>query len=80
MAAALETMELKTPVKAAKVASKKDVAEDPFVVDDRKLSVSPKSISEEQVDDFEELRKKYVGDVDLPESMYPFRVQVLVAQ
>jgi len=74
MAAALETMELKTPVKAAKATSK-NVAEDPFVVDDRKLSVSPKSISEEQADDFEELRKKYVGDVDLPESQEPLLIE-----
>jgi len=73
MAVALETMELKTHVKAAKVESKKDVAEDPFVVDNRKLSASPKSISEEQVDDFEELRKKYVGDV--PESQEPLLIE-----
>lgn len=70
MASALESMELKTPVKAAKVASKKDVSEDPFVVDDRQLSVSPKSEKEDEAEDFEELRKKYVGEVDLPESKY----------
>ncbi|KLO19851.1 ribonucleotide reductase small subunit [Schizopora paradoxa] len=75
VASALESMELKTPVKPTNVASKKDVAEDPFVVDDREQSDSPKSLKDEEDSEFEELRKKYVGEVDLPESQEPLLVE-----
>jgi ribonucleoside-diphosphate reductase subunit M2 len=36
------------------------------LIDDRKRSVSPDSQDAE--DDLEELRKKFVGEIDLPES------------
>ncbi len=66
-------MELKIPVKTVKVASKKDVAEDPFVVDDRKLSASPKSISNEQGRRLREAPQEVRrGKFDLPESTYFF--------
>ena len=60
VAAAIEAMELKTPTKV----SKKSL--DPFIIDDKELSHSPKSVTDEE--DMVELRKRFVGDIDLPES------------
>ena len=58
VAAAIEAMELKTPTKV----SKKSL--DPFIIDDKELSHSPKSVTDEE--DMVELRKRFVGDIDLP--------------
>ena len=59
-AAALESFSLDSPLKKAVK-----------VIDDERLPESPKSITEEEEthDRLSELRKKFVGDVDLPESM-----------
>lgn len=58
-------MELKTPTKH----SKKPVVE-PFVIDDRQRSVSPKSQEEEEEEAAQDRRRRYVGDVDLPEGQW----------
>ncbi|KAG1753928.1 ribonucleotide reductase small subunit [Suillus paluster] len=72
-AAALASFSLDSPVKP----SKKDTSEEDTlpVIDDRKRSVSPDSENAEapeleDQDDLEELRKKFVGEVDLPESQW----------
>ena len=55
------------------------------LIDDERRSVSPDTIDAssepaEQVDDLEDLRKKFVGELDLPESTYPgFHVHILHA-
>lgn len=55
-------MALKTP-------SKSETKIEPLVlVDDRKKSQSPDTVSETSADDVEEYRKRFVGEVDLPES------------
>ena len=46
------------------------------LIDDERRSVSPDTVDAdsepaEEVDDLEELRKKFVGELDLPESTYP---------
>lgn len=68
-------MSLATPTKAKKAINTSD---DPFV-DDRQLSTSPTSTKEETETDVEEqetsldqLRTRYVGDVDLPEGSLKF--------
>ncbi|KAF7983881.1 hypothetical protein HWV62_18228 [Athelia sp. TMB] len=70
-AAALEAFSFATPTKAGKMAPI-------HLIDDEKLPVSPDTLpatsehaDEEEVDDLEELRKKFVGDVNLPESEEP---------
>lgn len=74
MAAQLEKFSFITPTKP----SKKD-EDDSFPVvllDDKQRSVSPDTIgdasepAEEAEDDLEELRKKFVGEIDLPESEF----------
>ncbi len=67
-AAALESFSLDSPLKKAVK-----------IIDDERLPESPKSITEgeEAYDRLSELRKKFVGEVDLPERMSyynPFRV------
>jgi hypothetical protein len=57
-AAAFANISLETPTKVAKK-----------LFDDAKLPESPKSVTEEQLDDLTKLRRQYVGEVDLPESM-----------
>ncbi|KAF8351563.1 ribonucleotide reductase small subunit [Amanita rubescens] len=61
-AAALESFSLDSPLKKAVK-----------VIDDERLPESPKSITEDEEthDRLSELRKKFVGDVDLPESAEP---------
>ncbi|PAV21192.1 ribonucleotide reductase small subunit [Pyrrhoderma noxium] len=64
VAAALECMDLKTPTKKV----------EPFILDDRQKSYSPESDEEEQEEqssEIEEYRKRYVGDIDLPEDQEP---------
>lgn len=59
-------MDLKTPTKKV----------EPFILDDRQKSYSPESDEEEQEEqssEVEEYRKRYVGDVDLPEGVYKSR-------
>ncbi|KAF7967575.1 hypothetical protein HWV62_33731 [Athelia sp. TMB] len=70
-AAALEAFSFATPTKAGKMAPI-------HLIDDEKLPVSPDTLpatsehaDEEEADDLEELRKKFVGDVNLPESEEP---------
>lgn len=58
-------MELKTPTKPSKTSKK---SSDPFLVDDKEQSLSPKSVTDEE--DFAELRKRFVGDVELPEGAF----------
>ena len=57
-AAAFANITLETPTKVPKK-----------LFDDAKLPESPKSVTEEQVDDLTRLRRQFVGEVDLPESM-----------
>jgi len=57
-AAALANIKLESPVKK--------------VIDDSKRSVSPESVVDER-EALAELRKKYVGEVDLPESTLCFQ-------
>ena len=66
LAATIEAMELKTPVKQKPSTAAKTV-DDPFLIDDKQKSLSPKSLTEEQEPE-EDLRNLYVGEVDLPES------------
>lgn len=55
-------MGLTTPTKPSRKAAKD-------LFDDRELSNSPKSVEEEEEEEpVEEWRKRFVGDVDLPES------------
>ena len=59
-------MDLKTPTKKV----------EPFILDGRQKSYSPESDEEEQEEhssEVEEYRKRYVGDVDLPEGVYTSR-------
>ena len=59
-------MDLKTPTKKV----------EPFILDDRQKSYSPESDEEEQEEqssEVEKYRKRYVGDVDLPEGVYTSR-------
>ncbi|KAF8165460.1 ribonucleotide reductase small subunit [Crassisporium funariophilum] len=62
-AAALAAFSFDSPVKA----SKKPVQ----LIDDERLPESPASIAEEPVDPLVSLRRRYVGEVDLPESEEP---------
>ncbi|KAH7916210.1 ferritin-like superfamily, partial [Hygrophoropsis aurantiaca] len=71
-AAAIAAFSLTTPTKVSKK------AQSPVLVDDKRRSVSPDSLEDEQSesdeepeDDLEVLRKKFVGEVDLPESEEP---------
>lgn len=71
-AAALEAFSLVSPSKP----SHKDMDALP-VIDDRKRSVSPDSekaegAEVEEEEDLDELRKKFVGEVDLPESQLAY--------
>jgi ribonucleoside-diphosphate reductase subunit M2 len=63
-AAALANISLDSPTKPTH-----DDDTLPVLIDDRKRSVSPDSQDAE--DDLEELRKKFVGEIDLPESEEP---------
>ncbi|KAG7097079.1 Ribonucleotide-diphosphate reductase (RNR), small subunit [Marasmius oreades] len=69
-AAALQAFSLETPTKKS---TKKDVP----LIDDKRRSTSPltgedSDVEEEvEVDDLDELRKRFVGDVELPESEEP---------
>ena len=64
----MENMALKTP-------SKNETKIEPLVlVDDRKKSQSPETDSEASEEDVEEYRKRFVGEVDLPESEWLFRL------
>lgn len=65
-------MELKTPTKPSKTSKK---SSDPFLVDDKEQSLSPKSVTDEE--DFAELRKRFVGDVELPESAFHITTSIL---
>ena len=56
-AAAFANITLESPTKVAKK-----------LFDDAKLPESPKSVTDEQVDDLTRLRRQFVGEVDLPES------------
>ncbi|KAG2135937.1 ferritin-like superfamily, partial [Suillus bovinus] len=64
-AAALANISLDSPTKPS--ADDEDTL--PVLIDDRKRSVSPDSQDAE--DELEELRKKFVGEIDLPESEEP---------
>ncbi|KAG0709523.1 ribonucleotide reductase small subunit [Suillus ampliporus] len=73
-AAAMAAFSLDSPTKP----SRKDTSNQDTlpIIDDRKRSVSPDSekaeaLEVEDEDDLEELRKKFVGEVDLPESEEP---------
>ncbi|EJD01448.1 ribonucleotide reductase small subunit [Fomitiporia mediterranea MF3/22] len=68
VAASLEAMELKTPAKH----SKKEI-ECP-ILDDEEKSQSPDTLAdaEEEVEDY---RRRFVGDVDLPEDQEPLLVE-----
>lgn len=57
-------MELKTPTKTAKKAI------EPLILDDKEKSLSPKSVTEDEEEEVEDYRRRFVGDVDLPESMW----------
>jgi ribonucleoside-diphosphate reductase subunit M2 len=46
------------------------------LIDDRKRSVSPDSPNAE--DELEELRKKFVGEIDLPESQWLHNIYELI--
>lgn len=63
-AAALANISLDSPTKPSH-----DEDTLPVLIDDRKRSVSPDSQNAE--DELEELRKKFVGEIDLPESEEP---------
>lgn len=63
-AAALANISLDSPTKPSH-----DEDTLPVLIDDRKRSVSPDSQDAE--DELEELRKKFVGEIDLPESEEP---------
>ena len=65
----MENMALKTP-------SKTETKIEPLVlVDDRKKSQSPETVSEaSEEEDVEEYRKRFVGEVDLPESEWLFHL------
>ncbi|KAG2754650.1 ribonucleotide reductase small subunit [Suillus brevipes Sb2] len=63
-AAALANISLDSPTKPSD-----DEDTLPVLIDDRKRSVSPDSQNAE--DELEELRKKFVGEIDLPESEEP---------
>jgi ribonucleoside-diphosphate reductase subunit M2 len=63
-AAALANFSLDSPTKPSD-----DEDTLPVLIDDRKRSVSPDSQNAE--DELEELRKKFVGEIDLPESEEP---------
>ncbi|CAL1707229.1 unnamed protein product [Somion occarium] len=76
-AAALEEMSLASPTKRAKLESL-------HIVDDKQLSSSPTRVDEAKENDFfdpkpeeseEELRKRYVGDIHLPESQEPLLIE-----
>jgi len=47
----------------------------PSIIDDRKRSVSPDTLgdasSDRDEDDLDALRRKFVGEIDLPECQYP---------
>jgi hypothetical protein len=58
-AAALQAISLESPIKAAKIAAP--------VIDDARRSTSPDSETEKGQQRLD-LRKRFVGDVDLPES------------
>ncbi|KAH7920793.1 ribonucleotide reductase small subunit [Leucogyrophana mollusca] len=71
-AAAIAAFSITTPTKASKKSTS------PALIDDKRRSVSPDSLddeesqeSEEPEDELEALRKKFVGEVDLPESEEP---------
>ncbi|TFY59801.1 hypothetical protein EVJ58_g5554 [Rhodofomes roseus] len=68
-AAAINAMSLTTPTKAGKIPALN-------LIDDERLSKSPASLAdeleEEEIDpELEELRKKWVGEIELPENMEP---------
>ncbi|EAU84682.1 ribonucleotide reductase small subunit [Coprinopsis cinerea okayama7 len=64
-AAALAAFSLESPTKPSKKVSQP-------IIDDERLPESPKSITEEEsVDELTLLRRKFVGEVDLPESEEP---------
>jgi ribonucleoside-diphosphate reductase subunit M2 len=64
-AAAIAALTFDSPTKPSKKATIK-------VIDDERRSISPDTVDDteehELPDDIEELRKKFVGEVDLPES------------
>ncbi|KAH8106115.1 ribonucleotide reductase small subunit [Cristinia sonorae] len=74
-AEAIDSLTLESPTKRAKIQT--------VVIDDRKLSKSPVSVTDEKDEDvfiakeptLEELRKRYVGDVTLPESQEPLLME-----
>jgi ribonucleoside-diphosphate reductase subunit M2 len=63
-AAAIEAFSINSPTKPSKKATVKPI-------DDPRPEVSPATIEEHGLpDDLEVLRQKFVGEVDLPESMW----------
>ena len=41
----------------------------PVIINDKESSESPKTVTEESEDDIEDYRKRFVGEVDLPEGV-----------
>ncbi|KAI0303213.1 ribonucleotide reductase small subunit [Russula brevipes] len=66
-AAALQAISLESPIKAAKIAAP--------VIDDARRSTSPDSEAEKGQQQELDLRKRFVGDVDLPESQEPLLME-----
>ena len=44
----------------------------PVIINDKEGSESPKTVTEESEDDIEDYRKRFVGEVDLPEGVSSF--------
>jgi len=60
------TLSLRVPTSPSKKAAAFEACSSD-IIDDRKRSVSPDSLLSDEVDNLDELRKKFVGEVDLPE-------------
>lgn len=56
----MANMSLESPTKASKHLAK-------ILIDDKEGSTSPDTVNNELPEDIEELRKMFVGEVDLPE-------------